>query len=463
MAGYLPLATPNFDLLPATATTGECWRNRQKNKACMENLQGPINFLFFLFIYVPINIVLMLFAAIIFNVVNKVFNLNFPSWALASGAGLLVFLCMFAMLDGIANKGGWVSLNDGSAGFYFGTFVINIVVVTLMLTMSGVKNLVFKNAATPTFAFAKPQIIATVVYGVLAVFLAITPLIRQGNKYISEVQNTAMLQALKKNIELNNVAAFEQAAEKNYTLWNLKLEGEQRPLFDYLVSNDKPDLVHVLLRQDKNLFGYTFDFDVQSNEMMDMLIADGMNPVQAVEIATKNGRATLVKAVVEKHQPVFDTLVSFICYNLVRQNDVGLLDYLIEKGLAKNTTQTSKTIADFAQLNNFDAVKLLTAKGFTIDTSYNNAIRSAIYNHNLPMLKFFFQYPFDVNAFNDEYTNVENAIIGNQEDIFDYLLTLKPDVKTLHITKLNGETNALLIAERYKQPEMLAKLQAYDK
>lgn len=425
----------------------------------MENLQGPINFLFFLFIYVPINIVLMLFAAIIFNVINKAFILHFPSWILAIAAGLFVFLCMFAMLDGIANKGSWVSLNNDASGFYFGTFVINVIVVILMLTMSGVKNLVFKNSSAPVFIFGRAQSIVTIIYAVIAIFLALTPFIRQGNNYIADVKNTAMLQSLKKTVDNNNVKDFESAYEKNSSLWNVKLEGEDRSLFDYLIKTDKPDLAHVLLMHDKNLFGYTFDWDIKSNKMIETLIADGMEPVQAVEITTDNNQPDLMKATVEKYHPKFDTLVSFITQNVMKQQDIETLDYLIANGLTKNKTQTSKTLCHFAQLNDFETVKLLVTKGFEVDTAYSNLIYSAIYNNNLPMLKFFFQYPFDVNVFNDEYTNVENAIIGNKEDIFDYLLTKKPDVKTLHITKLNGETNALMIAERYKQPSMLAKLQ----
>lgn len=48
--------------------------------------------------------------------------------------------------------------------------------------------------------------------------------------------------------------------------------------------------------------------------------------------------------------------------------------------------------------------------------------------------------------------------LSGQEAMFDFLLTQNPDVKTLHQTKLNGETNALLIAEKYRRVDRLAKL-----
>ena len=141
--------------------------------------------------------------------------------------------------------------------------------------------------------------------------------------------------------------------------------------------------------------------------------------------------------------------------------DIELLDYLIAKGLTKKLDQTNETIEFFAQKEPFEILKFLIDKGFKVDPNDNRPVYWAIYNNDLPLLKHLFQSPFDVNKLQGEYTHLEDAIAGGKEEIFDFLLTQNPEVNTLHPTKLHGETNALLLAERYERPKMLEKLKNY--
>ncbi len=427
----------------------------------MNNLFGDLfGILFFLVFYIPINIVVMLIAAVIFNLVNKAFRLQFPAWVVATAAAIMVFVLMVALVGG-GSKHGELDFSDLYPVFYISTFIINVLVVLIMLSASRINKLIFKNQVTSEFVFGKSQKIATTIYTLAIVSCATLPFIRQGKAYISEKQTEKNLQTLKVVVDTDDKKAFEDEASQNYRLWEVKLPGEQKCLFEYLLTHNKPEMVHLLLKDKPEMFTYAFDWDIHSPEMLQTLMQDGMNANRAVDILTRSNRTDLVKKGVTQYKPRFDTLVSFITENVVNNNNTVLLDYLIQNGLTKEKDQTSETLYWLASENNFDAIKLLVNKGFAIDTANVSMIYSAIYNGNLPMLKFLFTYPFDVNTMNDEYTNVENAIIGDKQEIFDFLLTLKPDINTLHETKLNGETNALQIAERYKQLEMLEKLKRY--
>jgi hypothetical protein len=420
-------------------------------------LQDGISFFFLILIYVPFNVFFMVVAAVLFSLINKFFHLHFPTWVVAIAAALLVFVIMFSFLEESMNKN-----NSGdSTLFYTITLAINLVVVIVMLTFKGINKLIFSYTSSADFVFEKPQIITVIIYSITVAFFAAIPLISDGADYINDIQNDRKLSAIREAINTDNIEAFTKINGETAELWKAVLPDEKNSLLDYLVAHDKTTFVHILVKDHKELFGYTFEWHIKSPAMVQLLINDGMDINQIIEKLTDHDESELTKTVVEKYHPTFNSSVSFITQNVMRHNNEKLLDYLIKNGLTKDLKQTSETLYWLVQKNDIESVGLLIDKGFSIDPSDNRLVYWAIYNRNLPFLKFLFSYPFDVNASSDEYTNLENAIIGNNEAIFDFLLTKNPDIKTLHPTKLNGVTNALLIAERYKQTKMLEKLNQY--
>ncbi|QHV95391.1 ankyrin repeat domain-containing protein [Spirosoma endbachense] len=420
-------------------------------------LQDGVSFFFLILIYVPFNVFFMVVAAVLFSLINKLFHLHFPTWIVAVAAALLVFVFMFSFLEESLNR----SNSGDSTLFYAITLVINLVVVIIMLTATGINKLIFSDAASTDFVFEKPQIITAIIYSITVAFFAAIPLISDGADYVNDIQNDRKLAAIREAITTDDSKAFTKINDETTELWKVVLPDEKNSLLDYLVAGDKIALVHILVKDHKELFGYTFEWHIKSPAMVQLLINDGMGINQIVEKLTKHDEAELVKTIVEKYHPTFNSSVSFITQNIMHHNNEKLLDYLIKNGLTKDLKQTSETLYWLVQKNDIESVGFLIDKGFSIDPSDNRLVYWAIYNRNLPFLKFLFSYPFDVNASSDEYTNLENAIIGNNEAIFDFLLTKNPDIKTLHPTKLNGITNALLIAERYKQTKMLEKLNRY--
>ncbi|MBD2703496.1 hypothetical protein IC229_22820 [Spirosoma sp. BT702] len=415
-------------------------------------LQDSINFLFWLIIYVPLNIFLMVMAALFFSLINKLLQLNFPVWALAVGAALLVFVVMASLLT---------TSTTNQTFYYIVTLAINLLVAVLMLTVTGITNLIFRNVSAVDFSFGKPQIITLCLYGFVTAFFAAIPLFSQGSDYLNDVQNEKQLAKLKKVIDENDIETFTEIREENYELYKVNLPGEQRPLIEYLVAADKTEMVHVLTNHSREYFTYSLRWPIKSMAMVDMLITDGMNPNKIINELSLINQIELIKKVVNKYHPDFTTSVSFITENLLKHNNIDLLDFLLIHGLAADEAQSQDTIYWLADKNDIESIKLLIKKGFKLNTHDCRLPYLAISSHNLSFLKFLFTYPFDVNATCDEYTNLETSIISNDMAIFDFLLSRNPDINTVHVTKLNGETNALRIAERYNQTEMLEKLKQY--
>ncbi|RAI76942.1 hypothetical protein HMF3257_27170 [Spirosoma telluris] len=394
----------------------------------------------------------MVVAAVVFSLTNRLLHLHFPIWVLAIAAAILVFVIMSTFLSN--------SSNDPTL-YYIMTVVINVIVVLLMITLTGISNFIFSAHFSTPFAFGKPQLITTIIYAIITVFFAVQPLISDAKGYIGDIQSEKKLRTIKEIIDTGNIDDFIEVSDSNFELWKVRLINEQRSLLEYVVAQDKVAMAHVLLNGHKDLFKYTFSWDIKSQSMVEMLIEDGMSPDQAIQALTAYNKTELVKIVVEKYHPKFSSSVSYITKNVMHYKNDELLNYLVEKGLGKDLIQSNETLYGLGEKNDTTAVYQLMKKGFAVDPTDNRLIYWAIYNNNLPFLKVLFTYPFNVNASSDEYTNLENAIVGGHKEIVDFLLTLKPDIETLHTTKLNGETNALLLAERYKQTEMLEKLKRY--
>ena len=428
----------------------------------MSSLQQSINFFFLILIYAPINVALMLIVTLFFRLTNALFRLNFPLWALALAAAVPVFAMMYAFVDGVNQKRSWVSFRGSNyEGFLTTTLIINVVVSLNLWWVMVFTNLIFKNEPGLPFAFEKPQLIALGIYAALTLLFAIQPFINVGKAQLADFRSEKYSQKIKAIIASNNLEGFKKELENSLSPTEFKFQGEDRGLLAYLVAENKPELVAVLLKNHQSLLDHHRNWDIKSSEMIDVLVANGMNPNKIVEIFTASGQKDLLKVTIEKHQPDFTSEVPYITRNVMDHQDIELLDYLIAKGLTKKLDQTNETIEFFAQKEPFEILKFLIDKGFKVDPNDNRPVYWAIYNNDLPLLKHLFQSPFDVNKLQGEYTHLEDAIAGGKEEIFDFLLTQNPEVNTLHPTKLHGETNALLLAERYERPKMLEKLKNY--
>ncbi|GAB3699497.1 hypothetical protein GCM10027592_25630 [Spirosoma flavus] len=391
-------------------------------------------------------------AALFFSLINKLLQLHFPTWALAVGAALLVFVIMTSILT---------TSKIDHMFFYIITLIINLLFGVLLLTVSGIANFIFRNTSAVDFSFGKPQLITLCLYGFATAFFAAIPLLSQGSDYLTYIQNEKQLAKLKKAVDENNIETFTEIRDKNTDLWKTNLPGEERPLIEYLVAQDKTELVHILTKRSQDYFTYSLRWPIKSFAMVDTLITDGMNPNKIIDELSLANRAELIKYVVNKYHPDFTSSVSFITENLLNNNNIVLLDFLLKNGLATHEDQNQDTIYWLAKKKDIESIKLIIKKGFRIDTNDCGLPYLAISSHNLSFLEYLFTYPFDINAHFDEYTHLETAILTGNIAIFDFLLSKNPDVKTVHVTKFDGETNALRIAERYNRTEMLEKLKQY--
>ncbi|GAB3988827.1 hypothetical protein GCM10028807_12330 [Spirosoma daeguense] len=415
-------------------------------------LQDSVNLFFWLLIYVPLNIFSIVITATLFSLTNRFLHLQFPVWALAIGAALLVFVVTVNLLT---------STITNYALFYSTTVVINSIAVFFMVTLTGITRFVFGGITQSTFVFEKPQLIAISVYACITGVFALLPLFEKSSDYLTDIQNESKLSALEKIINTNDVERFAEIQSRNVDLWNVKLPNTPLTLIEYLVSKDKVDMVVVLVKADKNLFTYALDWPIKSKAMVDLLIKNGMNSNQVVDELSASNKTDLINYTVEKYNPDFRKSVSYITQNILQNKNITLFAYLLKNGLAKDTLQNAETIYSFIQKQDIETVIFLLENGFRIDTSDKRLVYLAIINDNLPLLTFLLNYQFDINAYYDEYTYLETAIISNRKAIFDLLLTRQPDIATLHITKLNGETNALRIAEKYQRADMLDTLKRY--
>lgn len=424
-------------------------------------LQQTINFVFFILIYVPFNVVFILVTALLLRFLNRIFHLHFPVWVLGLAAGLFVMAVMYAWLDSMSRKDGWINFQQDDSWFLYATLIINTVVVLIVFGLLSFTGLIINSVPAEPFVFGRPQQLASGVYVALLLLVGLQPLVAGGNDYLADVRADAYRQKIKTIVDTNDDEAFTRETDEVPGIWDVRLPGEDRDLIDYLVAENKASLVGIALRKKKTLLDAPYRWDLKSAEMADTLIRNGLNPNELIQILTRNGQRDLVKTVVDQYHPTFDRAVAIITMNVVEKNDAGVMDYLIANGLTRHVDQTNEAIVFFAQKDNFEAVQVLVNRGFAVDPKDPRAVAWAIQNNNLPMLQFLFQFPYDVNQRNDEYTHLENAISSGNSDLVEFLLTQKPDVQTVHYTKLNGNTNALLMAERYKHPEMLVKLNAY--
>ena len=403
----------------------------------------------------------MLVAALFLGILNKLFGLNFPTWAVSFAAGIMVFVMLMSLIE-------TSSMKNGNTGLYYSaTLVINIIMIIIMLTFSGIGKLIFKKQTATEFSFGKSQKIAAVAYCIALGSLAAIPAIANGKEQLKDAISEKNKQHIKEAIDANNKSAFKKALEETSNLAELRLDNyTTQSLFEYLVVQNKYELVDMLIKKDKSALTYSIDWAISSPEMIKVLLDHGMSPVDVVEKLTYKNNTALAKMVVEQYHPKFDSgnnsIVEYISRNVLDyNNNPAMLDYLVEHGLAKSALQSNEAIYYFIKKNDFPKVKMLVEKGFQIDTAQHAMMEKAISNENIEMINFLFEHKFTINRPYNEYTYVEYAILSNAETVIDLLLKLKPDVTTLHPTYDEAEINALIMAEKYERMFMLEQLKRY--
>ena len=251
----------------------------------MGSLQQSINFLFLILIYVPINVVLMLLITVLFRFVNALFQLNFPIWVLGLAAAVLVFAMMYAFLDSVNQKRSWVSFQGGNyEGFLTTTLIINVLVSANLLWIMVFTELIFKSGPVLPFVFKSPQIIATSIYAALTLLFAAQPFINVGKGYVADLKSEKYSQKIKTIITNNNVAGFKKELERSLSQHEFKLQGEDRGLLAYLVAENKPELVDMVLKNDKSLLNGHQRWEIKSSVMLDVLVTHGLSPNKIIEI-----------------------------------------------------------------------------------------------------------------------------------------------------------------------------------
>lgn len=429
-------------------------------------MQESINFFFTLLVFVPVNLIAMALVWGLLALLNKVLQLRFSAMTVCAAAGVLVFAMMFAWLDEVDSNRGWVSFKEAPSQLYIFSLALAVINVALAGLISGVVRLYRRGkvAPPPLPVPAQPPTgkrhVAAAVWLVLTLVFGSMPLIRHGGQALADAQNEAYLQKLADIIARNDVPAFQKALAEDPGLWDRELPGVEDGLFDEVIRQDRVEMTSLLLQQNKLLFDYAFDWDLRSPAMADALIAQGMNRDRLALEAVESGNIKLLEHVLVKHRPLFFKWVDTIILIVLREKNEDMLDLLVKHGIAGNAEQVNAALAARIHYKDLEGLKLLVSKGFPLNPENDTIPYLAIYQEHLPILQWLMQHPFDVNGKHDGYTHLEHAIIGGRKDIFDYLLTRNPDVETLHETKRDGMTNALLLAERYKRPELLAALKA---
>ena len=393
-------------------------------------------------------------AALIFSLLNKVLSLNFPTWILAIAAALLVFIFLYAYINSIKYSG-------NPTIYYTTTAIINSIIVVLMLTITGISQLVFRYPHTAAFSFGRPQSIATIIYCVLIGICIAIPLLRHGSEYISEAKAAKKLKKLQQAIDTNDVAGFEKEYEKNNNPGNIRLNNGFISVFNYLVDEDKKELVQIAIKKEKDFLADSDKWNIKSTDMLQLLVQNGLDINQAIFILVRHQQDSLVKWAVNKYQPTFAENADLIIKDLMQQRNMEMFDFLIANDFIKDKDACAVVLRDFVNNDDIESVKLLLEKGYPVETAYRGMVYSAVYSKSAEMMKLLLQYPFDVNKLYDEYTFLEYAAKSGYDDKVALLLTKNPDVQTLHTTKFDGAVNALILAEKYNHPGIVEQLKNY--
>jgi hypothetical protein len=81
---------------------------------------------------------------------------------------------------------------------------------------------------------------------------------------------------------------------------------------------------------------YPYNFDIKTNEMIDILVKNGLKSSDILLPLIRHNNEFMIEYYVEKHKPVFDSSSDIVEKVLIEKNDTTWLNYLREKGMVIN-------------------------------------------------------------------------------------------------------------------------------
>jgi hypothetical protein len=286
----------------------------------MEAISQTFKFILFVIFYIPLNIVSVIGITFLFRFLDKVLNLHFPLWALCIASAIFVFVFLYAML--------YYNNADDYEYYLWTTFFINIASVLFMLF----SNYIFKDSAsTAAFVFGKTQVIAMAIYTVLLIVIGLIPTFGAAADALTDMNNEKYKANVIEIIETNNVADFEKEIATHNFLEKFKID--DKAVFEYLVSQNKVELVDLVYQKKPENKDYYYVFDIKSPEMIDVLAKNGLTSSSILLPLIRANKNELAKYYVSKHKPVFDSSSDIVEKVLIEKNDMDMLSFLKENGM----------------------------------------------------------------------------------------------------------------------------------
>lgn len=287
-----------------------------------ELIKGIANLIVFVVVYVPLNFVLMAGLTFLLRLLNERFLLYFPLWAVCTASALLVWFLMFAFTQ--------ASANAAPEYFLWASLVINLGIL-LFIVFS---NKVFQpNPDLPSFVWGKPQGIAIGLFFLVLLSMGLIPLLSSADNVLVDYRNEKFEKRLLDIIATSDTIAFKKALENPVLLDKYKLKYASISLIEYLVEENKADLVRLCYEKEPALKEYYYDFNIKTQEMIDVLVKSGLKSSDIMLPLIYHNNEFMVTYYVDKHKPVFDSSSDIVAKKLIERGDTTLLKYLVSKGL----------------------------------------------------------------------------------------------------------------------------------
>ncbi len=291
----------------------------------MDIIKGILNLIAFVVFYVPVNFVLMAGLTFVLRLLNKTFSLHFPLWALCTSSAILVWLVMFVFTQS--------SKNSAPEYFLWASLAINIGIL-LFIVFS---NKIFTtNSDELPFVWGKPQMMAIGVFTLMMLSVGLIPMLNSADDVVEDYFNEKYERQMLEIIETNNVEAFKKKLENPTILDKYKLNHGSIKLIEYLVQENKPDLVDIAYQKAPDMKEHSYNFDIKTNEMIDVLVKNGLTSSDILLPLIRHNNESMVEYYIEKHNPVFDKDSDIVEKVLIKKNDSTMLSFLRDRGMVIN-------------------------------------------------------------------------------------------------------------------------------
>lgn len=291
----------------------------------MDIIKGILNLIAFVVFYLPLNFVLMAGLTFVLRLLNKTFLLHFPLWAVCTASAILVWLVMFAFTQS--------SKNSVPDYFLWASLAINIGILLFIVFSDKVFTSTSDEIA---FVWGKPQIIAIGVFALMMLGVGLIPVLNSADDVVEDYLNEKYERQMLEIIETNDIEAFKKKLENPTILDKYKLNHRSIKLIEYLVQENKPDLVDIAYQKAPDMKEYSYNFDIKTNEMVDVLVKNGLTSSDILLPLIRHNNESMVEYYIEKHNPVFDKDSDIVEKVLIQKNDSTMLSFLRHRGMVIN-------------------------------------------------------------------------------------------------------------------------------